>query len=51
MNKYKVDFEGFAYVEADNENEAKNRFFDEEIIYSECGVVSIEQKEEFDLDI
>ena len=45
--KYKVDYEGFAYVEAENEEEARRYFLDDNIAYDEKGVTAIEEIDEF----
>lgn len=35
MNTYKINFHGFAFVEADSEDEAREAFFDDGETYSE----------------
>ena len=44
--KYKVNFSGFAYVEADNEDEAAENYNDFEV-YREEEIESIEEVDEF----
>ena len=46
--KYKVCFSGFHYVEADTPEEAEEKsMYDDEAIYSEQMVESIEEVDEF----
>ena len=46
--KYKVNFSGFAYVEADSEEEAREKvLYEDDAIYSETQVDNIEEIEEF----
>lgn len=47
MKRYKIYFDGFAYVEADNEAEAQENFFEEIHIFSECGITAIDEVDEF----
>ena len=47
MAKYKVSFSGFAYVEADNEDEAREALEDGLEIYSEFSLDSVEKVDEF----
>ena len=47
MAKYKVKFGGFAYVEADNEEEAEEKFEDEDYVFCEYGIANIEEVDEF----
>lgn len=49
--KYKVNFSGFAYVEANDEKEAKDRFGCDDTVYSEYGVTSVELVDDFDVEI
>lgn len=46
--KYKINFSGFAYVEADNESEAVENFNVYEY-YREEEIEGIEEVEEFDM--
>ena len=48
--KYKVNFSGFAYVEADSEEEAREKvLYEDDAIYSETQVGNIEEVEEFEV--
>lgn len=48
--KYKVSYTGFAYVEADSEEEAREKvLYEEEAIYSETEVDDIEKVDEFEV--
>lgn len=47
MAKYKVRFSGFAYVEADDKEEAQDVFQDEEEMYKETDIDSVEEVDEF----
>lgn len=46
--KYKVYCSGFAYVEADSEEEAKDIVLDDgDILYSEYNIDNVEEMDEF----
>ena len=47
MAKYKVEFRGFVYVEADNAEEAEEKFDDEDYVFAEYGITSVEEIDEF----
>ena len=48
--KYKVNFSGFAYVEADSKEEAREKvLYEDEAIYSETQVTYIEEVDEFEV--
>ena len=47
MAKYKVCYEGFAYVEADSEEEARELFDDEDFAYREQEVTEITEVDDF----
>lgn len=48
MAKYRVNFSGFAFIEADSEEDAKERFwYDPEECYQECQVDNVEEVDEF----
>ena len=50
--KYKVNFSGFAYVEANSEEEAKEKVLHEDdVIYSETQVDYIEEVDEFEVKL
>jgi hypothetical protein len=48
--RYKVKFSGFAYVEADNKDEAEECFDDDDFSYKETSVDSIEEVDDFVVD-
>lgn len=45
--KYKVNYSGFCYVEADSEAEAEELFVEELYAYEEHEVTSVEEVEDF----
>lgn len=45
--KYKVNFSGFAYVEAENEQDAKELFQNDEVEYMETEIDSAVEVDEF----
>jgi hypothetical protein len=45
--KYKVSYSGFAYVEADDEDEAQMAYEDHDTIYAEEWIEAIEEVDEF----
>lgn len=46
--KYKVSYHGFAYVEADSQEEAEEKaMYEDDAVYSEQSVESIEEMDEF----
>lgn len=50
--KYKVNFSGFAYVEADSEEEAREKvLYKDDAIYSETQVDNIEEVDEFEVNL
>ena len=50
--KYKVNFSGFAYVEADSEEEAREKvLYENDAIYSETQVDNIEEVDEFEVSL
>lgn len=50
MAKYKVSFSGFAYVEADSPEEAKDEY-EWSAIYEETSIDSVEEVEEFEVSV
>jgi hypothetical protein len=48
--KYKVSFSGFAYVEADSEDEAIELYQNDTIVYSEQDVDLVETVDEFSIE-
>lgn len=49
--KYKVNFSGFAYVEANNKEEAEDKFACEDTKYDEYGIDYIEEVDDFVVEI
>lgn len=50
--KYKIYYSGFAYVEADSEEEAREKvLYEDDAIYSETQVDNIEEIEEFEVEL
>lgn len=50
--KYKVSYTGFAYVEADSEEEAREKvLYEDDAIYSETQVDNIEEVDEFEVNL
>lgn len=50
--KYKVSYTGFVYVEADSEDEAKEKaLYENDAIYSETQVDNIEEIDEFEVSL
>ena len=48
--KYKVNFSGFAYVEAESKEEAREKvLYEDDAIYSETQVDNIEEIDEFEV--
>lgn len=45
--KYKVSYSGFFYIEADSAEEAEEKVFDGDAIYSEESISKIEKVDEF----
>ena len=51
MKKYKVEFSGFVYVEAEDEEDAKEKYNDGETIYEESEVNSVKQVSDFHVSL
>lgn len=51
MKKFKVNYTGFAYVKADSTEEAEEKFDDDDYLYGELKVESIEEINEFSVRI
>ena len=47
MKKYKVSYSGFAYVEAENMQEAKEKFEYDDSVYQEQAVDNVEEIDDF----
>lgn len=50
MPKYKVCFSGFAYVEADSEEEAEDTFYSDNCEFEEYEVDFVEEVDEFGVE-
>lgn len=44
---YKVNFSGFAYIEADSEEEAKDKYHDDNCVYVEANIDDVEEVDDF----
>lgn len=51
MAKYKISFSGFAYVEADNEEDALELFDDDMDIFREQRIDSVTEVDEFVVEV
>lgn len=49
--KYRVNFSGFAYVEADDEEQAKEFYFDDEAAYKNEQIDCVREVDEFLIEI
>lgn len=49
--KYKVNYSGFCYAEADSEAEAEKLFVEELYVYEEHEVTSVEEVEDFFVEL
>lgn len=47
MKKYVVTFSGFAYVEAESEEEAEEKYNNGDEFYKECSVDDVEETDAF----
>lgn len=47
MAKYKVYYQGFAYVKANSEEEARELFEEEDEVYREQDVTTVEEVDDF----
>lgn len=50
MGKYRIDYEGFMYVEADSPEEAEQKYFDGDYIYDESGEYEVSEVSDFIVD-
>lgn len=48
---YKIAFSGFAYVQADSEEKAKEKFDDGYNVYKETNLDSVEEVDEMPIDL
>ena len=51
MGKYKVEFSGFAYIDASSPLEAEELFHDGDTVYSEHSVTGVEEVDDFLIDL
>ncbi len=51
MGKYKVEYSGFAYVDADSEDEANDKYEMGDTVYEESGIDSTEEVDEFTVEM
>lgn len=51
MGLYKVSFSGFAYVEANSEEEAEEKFHDDEYFYQDLWTDETEEVQEAIIDL
>lgn len=49
--KYKVEYTGFCYIEADSESEAEDLFFEDDFLYDDCTITNVEQVSEFAVSV
>ena len=50
MAKFRIDYDGFMYVEADSIEEAEQKYFDGDYIYDESGDYEISEVSDFIVD-
>lgn len=51
MPKYKVLFSGFAYIEAENADEAEDLFNNDEFDYMERSIEAVEEVDDFVIEV
>ena len=51
MPKYKLTFSGFAYIEAEDKEEAEDKFDDEDFVFSQYGIDEIAEVDEFTVEV
>lgn len=51
MAKYKVEYEGFMYVEAGSREEAEEKYFNGDSIYEETGSYEIFEVSDFTVEV
>lgn len=49
--KYKIHYSGFAYVRAENIEEAEDNFDQDLVVYDERGIDSVEEVDEFEVSL
>ena len=50
MAKFKIRFEGFAYIEAADEQEAVFNYDCEDVVYQESNMIGISEVDEFEIE-
>lgn len=50
MAKYRIEYEGFMYVEAEDYDEAEQKYFGDDYIYKESGEYEISEVSDFIVD-
>ena len=51
MRRYKVEFKGFAYIEAHTEGEAIEKLYDDDCVYTELEEPIAVEVEEFEVEL
>lgn len=51
MKKYKVEYSGFAYIEADNKQDAEENFDLDNAIFAEWGVDAVQEVDDFTVEV
>lgn len=51
MARFKVCYSGYAYVEASSENEAKQKFLDDQVTYDEMSIDFAYEVDEFGVEV
>lgn len=51
MAKYKVCYSGYAYVEAGTDVEAREKYFDDQVIYEDMSVDVVVEIDEFGVEV
>lgn len=51
MKKWRIDFSGFAYVEAETQEEAADKFGVDDVVYCETNHDAIHEVDEFEVEI
>lgn len=51
MKKYKVKYSGFVYVNADSADEARDMYTEDDIVYREEQADSVEEVDEFAVEV
>lgn len=51
MARFKVCYSGYAYVEADSEDEAEQNFWDDQVTYDEMSIDFAYEVDEFGVEV